>query len=188
MQRVPLATLAAFLVLSTPACQDSLAADLHADDASLGIMGMTPSPELLQAIGQPTPDLVTLEPFARSAFPHPIDGKFKFKYHARTHVVQLDDVSDVIAARITIQEGGSAGWHVHPGSLIGVVHSGTFGVIEAHDCVLRTYSAGQAFIHPGQGMIDVGFNAGDGDVVVYLTFLGVPEGQPPSLPAPHPGC
>jgi hypothetical protein len=139
----------------------------------------------LQNVGIPTPGLVTLEPFGRSAFPHSIDAKFKFKYGNKTEIVQIDDVSDVIAARLTIQEGGSVGWHRHPGSAIGIVVSGTFGVIEETDCVVRTYSAGEAVFHRGQGILDVGFNAGEGDVVVYLTFMGVPTGQGPTLPHPN---
>jgi hypothetical protein len=139
----------------------------------------------LENLGDPTPDKVTLEPFGRGAFPHSIDTKFKFKYGNKTEVVQMDDVSDVIAARLTIQEGGSVGWHRHPGSAIGIVVSGTFGVIEETDCVVRTYSAGEAVFHRGQNILDVGFNAGEGDVVVYLTFMGVPSGQGPTMPHPN---
>lgn len=130
------------------------------------------------------PGGVTLEPFARGAFPHPIDAQFKFKYASATQVVKLKDASDVIAARLTIAEGGSVGWHRHPGSAIGVVQSGTFGVIEETDCVPRLYHAGDVVFHRGQNILDVGFNAGEGDVVVYLTFLGVPGGQPPTMGVP----
>lgn len=136
----------------------------------------------LQNVGDPTPELVALEPLGRSAFPHHLDAKFKFKYDNRMEIVQMDNVSDIIAAKITIQEGGSAGWHIHPGSAFGVVVSGTFGIIEETDCVPRTYNAGEAFFHRGQGIVDVGFNAGEGDVVVYLTFMGVPPGSGPTLP------
>jgi hypothetical protein len=136
----------------------------------------------VQNVGIPTPELVLLKPLGRGTFPHPIDAKFKLKYGNRMEVVQFDNVSDVIAAKLTIQEGGSTGWHRHPGSAFGVVVSGTFGIIEETDCVLRTYKAGQVFFHRGQGIIDVGFNAGEGDVVVYLTFMGVPPGLPPTMP------
>lgn len=123
-------------------------------------------------------------PPARSAFPHYIDAQFKLKLNRRMHVVHVDDVSDVVAAKLTIAEGGSVGWHVHPGSAIIMVQSGTFGVIEGHDCVLRHYSAGEAAFHLGQGHADVGFNVGEGAVVAYVTFIGVPAGQPPTIAIP----
>lgn len=131
------------------------------------------------------PGGVTLEPFARGTFPHEIDAMFKFRYDPAVEVVHLRDASDAIAARLTIAEGGSVGWHRHPGSAIGIVASGTFGVIEDTDCVERHYAAGEAVFHRGQGILDVGFNAGQGDVVVYLFFLDVPPGEGPTHGAPE---
>ena len=167
--------------LFTASCSDTLAID---SDSGVSI----PSASLLHDIGEPSG--ITLEPLARSAFPHPIAAKIQYKLHRTTQVVHLPHVSDVIAAKLTIAEGGSAGWHTHPGSAIGLVQSGTFGVIESHDCLLRRYEAGDAFFHPGQSIadVDVGFNAGEGDLVVYVTFLGIPAGQPPTIPADEPGC
>jgi hypothetical protein len=69
-------------------------------------------------------------------------------------------------------------------AIINVV-SDTFGVIEETDCVLRTYTADDAVFHRGQGILDVGFNAGEGDVVAYVTFMGVPPGQPATIGVPH---
>lgn len=137
-----------------------------------------------------TPSGVTLEPLARGTSPYPIEATFKFRYDRAMQVVRLPDISDVVTARLTIAEGGSVGWHRHPGSAIIVVQSGTFGIIEETDCVLRTYgpngddrSRTVAF-HRGGGILDVGFNAGEGDVVAYVTFLGTPEGHGPTVPVP----
>jgi hypothetical protein len=130
------------------------------------------------------PGGVTLEPLARAAFPYPVDGMFKFRPDRATKVVHVRDLSDVVVARLTIAEGGSAGWHRHPGTAIINVVSGTFGVIEETDCVLRTYTAGDAVFHRGQGILDVGFNAGQGAVVAYVTFMGVPPGQPATIGVP----
>jgi hypothetical protein len=140
--------------------------------------------------GAPSGDIavpggVTLQPLARGSFPIEVDGMFKLRYGRATQVVHVRDLSDVIVAKLTIAEGGSAGWHRHPGTAIINVVSGTFGVIEETDCVLRTYTAGQAAFHRGQGILDVGFNAGQGDVVAYVTFLGVAPGQPATIGVPH---
>jgi hypothetical protein len=131
------------------------------------------------------PGGVTLEPLARGAFPIDVEGMFKFRYDRGMQVVRVRDLSDVVVARLTIAEGGSAGWHRHPGTAIINVVSGTFGVIEETDCVLRTYTAGDAVFHRGQNILDVGFNAGGGDVVAYVTFMGVPPGQPATIGVPH---
>lgn len=129
-----------------------------------------------------TPGGASLERLTGGKFPHPIDGQFKFRYDGGMQVVRLPDLSNVVMARLTIAEGGSVGWHRHPGSAIIVVESGTFGIIEETDCVMRTYGPGQVAFHRGGGILDVGFNAGTGNVVAYVTFLGVPAGQAPTAP------
>ena len=61
--------------------------------------------------------------------------------------------TDVAMATITVQPGGSSGWHSHPGGAIIVVKEGTLTVYESigKHCEVETYSAGQAFIErPGE--------------------------------------
>lgn len=128
------------------------------------------------------PGGVTLEPLARGAVPHPVDAMFRFNHTQATQVVHVRDATDVIVARLTIEEGGSAGWHRHFGSAFITVVQGTFGVVEETDCVLRIYEAGDVAFHRGQGILDLGFNAGTGNVVAYVTFIGTPPGQGATLP------
>ena len=52
----------------------------------------------------------------------------------------------------------------------------------------RRYGAGNAFVDPGQGNVHIGFNNSSSETVVYATFLGVPAGQAPTIPARNPGC
>jgi hypothetical protein len=145
-------------------------------------------PARLQDIGEPGG--FTIEPLARSAFPDAIDTTFRIKLDGRaTQVVHVRDPSDVFVVKLTLEEGGSVGWHTHPGPAIVAVQSGTLGIINAHDCVERHYAAGQAFIDPGQGNVHVGFNAAAaGETVGFVTFLDVPSGQGPTIPAADPGC
>jgi hypothetical protein len=176
--------LVASLMVGTilPACDDAQPTPAEPEPVSMHQHPGT----LASATGDiGVPGGVTLEPLARGTFPHPVDGMFKFRHDRATEVVHVRDLSDVIVARLTIAEGGSAGWHRHPGTAIINVVSGTFGVIEETDCVLRTYTAGDAAFHRGQGILDVGFNAGQGEVVAYVTFLGVPPGQPATIGVPH---
>ena len=154
-----------------------------------------PDAALLHDVG--TPGGFAIEPLARAAFPDAIAASFRIKLDGRatnmvhgraTNVVHVRDPSDVLMVKLTFQEGGSVGWHTHPGPAIVAVQSGTVGIINASDCVLRHYAAGMAFIDPGQGNVHVGFNAAAGETVAFVMFLDVPSGQGPTIPADDPGC
>src|SRR5262245_53067900 len=61
--------------------------------------------------------------------------------------------TDVAMAQITVQPGGSSGWHSHPGGAIIVVKAGSLTVHRAigSQCQTETYSAGPAFVaRPGE--------------------------------------
>src|SRR5207249_11816356 len=62
--------------------------------------------------------------------------------------IPLQVGTDVAMAQITVNPGGSTGWHSHPGGAIVIVKQGTLTVYEAigGQCETTTYSAGQAFI------------------------------------------
>ena len=60
--------------------------------------------------------------------------------------------SDVARAQITVNPGGSSGWHSHPGGAIIVVQHGSLKVYRSvgGQCHTRTNAAGQAFVErPG---------------------------------------
>src|SRR3954452_15298568 len=61
--------------------------------------------------------------------------------------------TDVAMAQITVDVGGSAGWHSHPGGAIVVVKQGTLTTYRSvgSQCQANSYTAGQAFIErPGE--------------------------------------
>ena len=130
----------------------------------------------------------TVQSLARGDFPDEVDVKFKIKLNNATVVAHVQEPSDALVAKITFQPGGSVGWHTHHGPVIVTVASGALSIINATDCVRRVYDAGKAFVDPGQGNVHVGFNETAGETVIYATFLGVPRGQPATIPADDPGC
>ncbi|MGH7475979.1 MAG: cupin domain-containing protein [Longimicrobiales bacterium] len=141
------------------------------------------------ASGDPSvPGGFTVVPLARGPFPDDIDVTFRIKLNRATNVVHVRDPSDALFAQITFQPGGSVGWHTHHGPAIVTVASGALSIINATDCVHRVYGAGRSFVDPGQGNVHVGFNDTAGETVVYVTFLDVPAGQGPTIPADDPGC
>lgn len=95
---------------------------------------------------------------------------------------------DVAMAQITVDPGGSSGWHSHPGGAIIVVKQGELTVYRAlgRQCQAETYSAGQAFIErPGE--VDQVVNTGSVPFVLVVTFPRVPQGVSARTDEPNPG-
>ena len=96
--------------------------------------------------------------------------------------------TDVAMAQITVDPGGSAGWHSHPGGAIVVVKQGSLTVYSpvGPKCQITTYSAGQAFIErPGE--VDNVLNTGTIPYILLVTFPRVPQGESPRTDQPNPG-
>ena len=93
-----------------------------------------------------------------------------------------------VMAQITVDPGGSSGWHSHPGGAIVVVQQGSITVHQSagSQCQTTTYSAGQAFIErPGE--VDDVLNTGTIPYVLFVTFPRVPQGESPRTDQPDPG-
>jgi quercetin dioxygenase-like cupin family protein len=102
--------------------------------------------------------------------------------------IPLQFGTDVTMAQITVEPGGSSGWHSHPGGAIIIVHTGTVTVYASAGgkCEVTTYTAGQAFIErPGE--VDQVINRGTAAYVLYVTFPHVPQGDSPRTDEQDPG-
>ena len=101
--------------------------------------------------------------------------------------IPLQFGTDVAMAQITVEPGGSSGWHSHPGGAIIVVKAGTLTVYGAAGgrCQTTTYSAGQAFIErPGE--VDQVINTGTIPFVLFVTFPRLPQGDSARTDEPDP--
>jgi quercetin dioxygenase-like cupin family protein len=95
--------------------------------------------------------------------------------------------TDVVVRQITIQPGGTTGWHYHDGRLIGIVMSGTLTHVEKN-CTSEVYTAGDSFMElDGRTRVHMGANQGTVPVVLMVTYL-IPKGMPLSEDAPAPAC
>jgi quercetin dioxygenase-like cupin family protein len=95
--------------------------------------------------------------------------------------------TDVVVRQITIQPGGTTGWHYHDGRLIAVVMSGSLTHVEKN-CSSTVYTAGQSFLEPnGARQVHMGVNRGTVPVVLMVTYIN-PAGKPLSEDAPAPAC
>jgi quercetin dioxygenase-like cupin family protein len=101
-----------------------------------------------------------------------------------TEVVDLEDASSVIVAEATWTEGARSGWHRHPGMSIVTMTEGEIEHTMEGDCVPRTYAAGDAWIDPGH----VHKADSDDGARAYVTFLGIPDGEPATEWVPPVEC
>jgi quercetin dioxygenase-like cupin family protein len=88
--------------------------------------------------------------------------------------------------RVTIDPGGSTGWHTHPGQLLVVVASGELTRSTAN-CRSRTYRAGDALIERGGHDVHEGRNLGSVPVELYVTYV-IASGRPLRQDARAPSC
>ena len=95
---------------------------------------------------------------------------------------------DYILREITIQPGGSTGWHWHDGTLYAYVEQGTLTHTESDCTTTNTYGTGAVFIEPsGSNHVHIGRNLGTTPVVLDVLYVD-PAGSPLSEDAPNPGC
>jgi quercetin dioxygenase-like cupin family protein len=95
---------------------------------------------------------------------------------------------DYILREITLQPGGSTGWHYHDGTLYAYVKQGTLSHND-HTCAPDgTYRAGSTLTEPsGADHVHIGRNLGTVPVILDVLYVD-PAGSPLSEDAPNPGC
>ena len=97
------------------------------------------------------------------------------------------DGVDYITKEITIQPGGSTGWHYHQGRVFGVVREGTLTRTMA-DCSVIASPAGSAVTEEsGADHVHIGRNLGPDPLVLWIDYIE-PAGTPLAVDAPNPGC
>jgi quercetin dioxygenase-like cupin family protein len=97
------------------------------------------------------------------------------------------DGVDYITKEITIQPGGSTGWHYHDGRVFGVVREGTLTRTMA-DCTDVVSPTGSAVTEDsGADHVHIGRNLGPVLVVLWVDYIE-PAGSPQAVDVPDPGC
>ncbi|HZB30288.1 MAG TPA: cupin domain-containing protein [Streptosporangiaceae bacterium] len=95
--------------------------------------------------------------------------------------------TDVVVRQITIEPGGTTGWHYHDGRLMGIVMSGALTHFNKN-CTSTVHTAGHSFMEPdGRKEVHMGTNRGTVPVVLMVTYF-IPTGMPLSQDAPAPAC
>ena len=126
---------------------------------------------------------------ARGSFAEATDVKIKSTLGGDFRVMNVRDSAQSIVQEVTVGVGAQTGWHSHHGPVIVVVAQGTMTLYQADDptCTGETYTAGEAFVDPGQGNVHNARNEGSVGVVLYATYFDVPPGVGPAIPHANPG-
>lgn len=95
---------------------------------------------------------------------------------------------DYIVRRITIQPGGSTGWHYHDGTLYAKVERGTLSRTFADCHTTQISRPGDTLVEQsGPRHVHLGRNLGSTAVVLLVLYVD-PAGSPLSEDAANPGC
>ncbi len=138
---------------------------------------------------EPVPPIAAEPLTPRSVFIDDISLKITIKLdHGGTRVVNVDDPSRTVVVRYTVQPGAQFPWHSHRGPVVVNVVSGALTYVDAETCVERTYTAGQAFVDPGQGHVHSAFNPTSTPMVFVATFFAAPAEGPLLIPAEPANC
>lgn len=98
------------------------------------------------------------------------------------------DGIDYVTREITIQPGGSTGWHFHDGRVYGLIKEGTLTRSLSNCEVDGVFPAGSAVAEgTGPDHVHIGRNLGPVPLVMWITYVDQ-AGSPLSEDAPDPGC
>ena len=98
------------------------------------------------------------------------------------------DGVDYITREITIQPGGSTGWHYHDGRVFGVIREGTLTRNLANCQVDGVFPAGSPVTEgSGPDHVHLGHNLEPIPLVMWVVYIE-PAGTPMSVEVPDPGC
>ena len=97
------------------------------------------------------------------------------------------DGVDYITREITIQPGGSTGWHYHDGRVFGVVREGTLTRTMNYCSVVVSPEGSAVTEDSGADHTHIGRNLGPGPLVLWVDYIE-PAGTPLAVDMPDPGC
>jgi quercetin dioxygenase-like cupin family protein len=97
------------------------------------------------------------------------------------------DGIDYITREITIQPGGSTGWHYHDGRVFGVVREGTLTRTMMDCSVIASPEGSPVTEDSGADHVHIGRNLGPDPLVLWVDYIQ-PAGTPFAVDVPDPGC
>ena len=101
--------------------------------------------------------------------------------------IKTEGVTDLHVVKVTIDPGGTLGWHSHPGPRFLIVTSGTATNYEANDptCTPHLLPAGSGLFEPADEVHNLRNETSE--PLVYITVQLVATGAPRRIDEPSPG-
>jgi quercetin dioxygenase-like cupin family protein len=105
----------------------------------------------------------------------------------QSYKISVKGPAALMVVKVKIPPGGSFGWHSHPAAVAVAVTSGTLTLYDSRypNCGPKRFSRGQGFVEP-RNHVHLARNEGTKPVMLYATYLGVPPGGKPNVPATAP--
>ncbi|WP_374582990.1 cupin domain-containing protein [Frankia sp. CiP3] len=95
---------------------------------------------------------------------------------------------DYILRKITVQPGGSTGWHYHDGTLYAIVVQGTLTHSDSTCATDGVYDPGSIILESsGANHVHIGRNLGSKPLILEVLYVD-PAGSPLAEDASNPGC
>lgn len=94
--------------------------------------------------------------------------------------------TDYVVREITVQPGGSTGWHYHDGTLYAAIKRGTLTRTMSDCTTTFTHPTGTTLIEDPEH-VHIGRNLGTTPTVLVVLYVN-PAGSPLSRDAANPGC
>ncbi|TSD45360.1 cupin domain-containing protein [Rhodococcus sp. KBS0724] len=95
---------------------------------------------------------------------------------------------DYVLRQITVDPGGSTGWHFHDGVLYAAVAAGTLSHYRSDCSVDGIYQTGSTLVEPsGSDHVHIGNNSQTTPLVLLVVYVN-PTGSPLSEDAAAPNC
>lgn len=162
--------------------------------AAAAIVAAMVSTAAVAAVLTPPFGILSAPVFVRASFADPTDVKFKVqppskskRYIPEQEVIAVNNARETVMQQIVLAPGGNTGWHTHPGPVVVLIKSGQMSFYD-ENCMLRTYSAGQAFVDSGQGDVHIARNESQSEnLEIWATYFDVPPGGAFRIDAPSPG-
>jgi quercetin dioxygenase-like cupin family protein len=105
----------------------------------------------------------------------------------QSYTISVKKPADLMVVKVKVRPGGSFGWHSHPSAVAVAITSGTLTLYDSTypNCMAKRFSRGQGFVEP-RNHVHLARNEGTKPVTLYATYLGVPHGGNPNVPAKRP--
>jgi quercetin dioxygenase-like cupin family protein len=137
-----------------------------------------------KAFATPPTGGITSTTLASVKLPNPVKVKIK---EDDSGFGKSTTVSQVVVAQFSAPAGAHFGWHQHSGPIWVILTKGslTYYVGNGSKCVKETYSAGTAFLDPGNDT-HTAINEGSETAELYAVYM-LPEGGAARIDMPNPG-